>query len=134
MGGMDDHTACMPAAGGEDRPATSSTCYAWRMLTGTGFGWRRRSPPEYQSLFGALRAFAEVPGHRVVYVVGNHDVEVWWNPRIQRSLREAGWSTCRGCRTRTRSASLPNSLSTVMHGNQFHPANSIVDYANPLDT
>src|SRR5918993_6047896 len=81
----------------------------------------------------ALRAFAEVPGHRVV-VVGNHDVEVWWNPRIQRSLREAGWSTCRGCRTRTRSASLPNSLSTVMHGNQFHPANSIVDYANPLDT
>jgi hypothetical protein len=43
--------------------------------------------PEYQELFRALQAFAGVPGHRVVYLVGNHDAEVWWNPQIQRSLR-----------------------------------------------
>jgi UDP-2,3-diacylglucosamine pyrophosphatase LpxH len=46
--------------------------------------------PEYQGLFGALQAFAGAPGHRVVYLVGNHDAEVWWNPQIQRSLHEAG--------------------------------------------
>ena len=33
--------------------------------------------PEYQRLFATLRAFAGGPGHRVVYVVGNHDAEVW---------------------------------------------------------
>jgi 3',5'-cyclic AMP phosphodiesterase CpdA len=36
--------------------------------------------PEYQGLFAALRAFRQAAGHRVVYVVGNHDAEVWWNP------------------------------------------------------
>jgi Calcineurin-like phosphoesterase len=46
--------------------------------------------PEYRGLFAALRAFAGGPGHRVVYLVGNHDAEVWWNPRVRRSLQEAG--------------------------------------------
>jgi UDP-2,3-diacylglucosamine pyrophosphatase LpxH len=36
--------------------------------------------PEYRRLFAALRAFAGAPGRRVVYLVGNHDAEVWWNP------------------------------------------------------
>jgi hypothetical protein len=30
--------------------------------------------PEYQGLFGALRAFAGSHGRRVVYVVGNHSL------------------------------------------------------------
>jgi hypothetical protein len=46
--------------------------------------------PEYRELFGTLRAFAGADRHRVVYVVGNHDAAVWWNPRIRRTLREAG--------------------------------------------
>ena len=46
--------------------------------------------PEYRKLFVALRAFAAASGRRVVYVVGNHDAEVWWNTRLQRSLIEAG--------------------------------------------
>jgi hypothetical protein len=46
--------------------------------------------PEYQGLFGALRAFAGSHGRRVVYLVGNHDAEAWWNPRIRRLLGEAG--------------------------------------------
>src|SRR5262249_35324967 len=46
--------------------------------------------PEYQELFAALRAFTQAPGHRVVYLAGNHDTEVWWTPRIRRSLIEPG--------------------------------------------
>ncbi len=90
--------------------------------------------PEYQELFAALRAFAAAPGHRVVYAVGNHDAEVWWNTRIQQSLREESlvddfalsYSAC--------FESLPEQLIYCEHGNQFDPANSLVDYANPLDT
>lgn len=29
-------------------------------------------------------------GHRAVYLPGNHDAEVWWNPDIQRTLSDAG--------------------------------------------
>lgn len=35
----------------------------------------------------------------MVYLVGNHDAEVWWNPRIQRSLHQAGLADEFGCRT-----------------------------------
>jgi predicted phosphodiesterase len=90
--------------------------------------------PEYQGLFAALRAFAGTPGHRVVYVVGNHDAEVWWNPRIQRSLNQAGLVDVFGLSYSASFASLPEQLIYCEHGNQFDPANAIVDYANPLDT
>jgi hypothetical protein len=67
-------------------------------------------------------------------VVGNHDVEVWWNPRIQRSLREAGLVDVFGLSYAASFQSLPKQLVYCEHGNQFDPANTIVDYANPLDT
>jgi Calcineurin-like phosphoesterase len=92
------------------------------------------SRPEYQGLFAALRAFAGAPGHRVVYLVGNHDAEVWWNPRLQRSLREAGLVDAFGLSYSASFASLPGQLVYGEHGNQFDPSNTIVDYANPLDT
>jgi hypothetical protein len=90
--------------------------------------------PEYQGLFAALRAFSEAPGHRVVYLVGNHDAEIWWNPRIQRSLNEAGLVDVFGLSYSASFASLPEQLTYCEHGNQFDPSNAIVDYANPLDT
>ena len=46
--------------------------------------------PQYAELFAALRAFAQMPEHRVVYLMGNHDAEVWWNEDVQRLLVEAG--------------------------------------------
>ena len=46
--------------------------------------------PEYRRLFAAMQGFTRLPEHRVVYLVGNHDAEVWWNTRLQRSLIEAG--------------------------------------------
>jgi UDP-2,3-diacylglucosamine pyrophosphatase LpxH len=90
--------------------------------------------PEYQGLFGALQAFAGAPGHRVVYLVGNHDAEVWWNPQIQRSLRQAGLVDVFGLSYSASFASLPEQRIYCEHGNQFDLANTIVDYANPLDT
>jgi UDP-2,3-diacylglucosamine pyrophosphatase LpxH len=90
--------------------------------------------PEYQGLFGALRAFAGSHGRRVVYVVGNHDAEAWWNPRIQRLLGEAGLVDVFGLSYSASFASLPEQVVYCEHGNQFDPANAIADYANPLDT
>jgi hypothetical protein len=90
--------------------------------------------PEYQGLFGALQAFAGAPGHRVVYLVGNHDAEAWWGHQLQRSLREAGLVDVFGLSYSASFASLPEQLIYCEHGNQFDPANTIVDYANPLDT
>ena len=90
--------------------------------------------PEYQGLFGALRGFAGSHGRRVVYVVGNHDAEVWWNPRIQRLLSEAGLVDVFGLSYAASFASLPEQLVYCEHGNQFDPADAIADYANPLDT
>ena len=75
--------------------------------------------PEYQGLFGALRAFARSHGRRVVYVVGNHDAEVWWNPRIQRLLGEAGLVEVFGLSYSASFTSLPEQLVYCEHGNRF---------------
>ena len=90
--------------------------------------------PEYRELFATLRTFAGAEGHRVVYLVGNHDAELWWNPRIRRTLQEAGLVDVVGLSYQASFASLPEQLIYCEHGNQFDPANTITDYANPLDT
>jgi Calcineurin-like phosphoesterase len=90
--------------------------------------------PEYRGLFAALRAFARGAGHRVVYLVGNHDAEVWWNPRVRRSLQEAGLVDVFALSYAAGFGSHPGQLVYCEHGNQFDPSNTLVDYANPLDT
>jgi 3',5'-cyclic AMP phosphodiesterase CpdA len=90
--------------------------------------------PDHRELFAALRTFAKGPEHRVVYVVGNHDAEIWWNPRIQRSLRQAGLVDVFALSYLASFASQPEQLVYCEHGNQFDPSNTLVDYANPLDT
>jgi UDP-2,3-diacylglucosamine pyrophosphatase LpxH len=42
---------------------------------------------EYLDLFAALKGFRSGEGKRVIYLPGNHDAEVWWNPGIQDTLR-----------------------------------------------
>jgi len=89
---------------------------------------------EYHSLFSALRRFAATEKHRVMYLPGNHDAEVWWNHDIQTTLRQEGlvhefvrsYAVC--------FASLPDRIIYCEHGNQFDPANTISDYDDPLDT
>jgi hypothetical protein len=90
--------------------------------------------PEYRELFATLRAFAGVEGHRVVYLVGNHDAELWWNPAARRPLQEAGLVERFALSYAASFASLPDQLVYCEHGSQFDPASAITDYANPLDT
>ena len=90
--------------------------------------------PEYEELFAALRSFTQAPGHRVVYLVGNHDAEVWWNARIPRSLIEAGLVDAFALSYSASFESVPEQLIYCEHGNQFDPSNTLVDYANPLDS
>jgi UDP-2,3-diacylglucosamine pyrophosphatase LpxH len=90
--------------------------------------------PEYRGLFAALRAFGRGAGHRVVYLAGNHDAEVWWNPRVQRSLRGAGLVDVFALSYAASFRSHPGQLVYCEHGNQFDPTNTLADYANPLDS
>jgi UDP-2,3-diacylglucosamine pyrophosphatase LpxH len=90
--------------------------------------------PGYRRLFAALHGFAAAPGHRVVYVVGNHDAELWWNPDARRPLVEAGLVAVFGLSYAASFASAPAQVVYCEHGNQFDPTNALADYANPLDT
>ncbi|MBO0702116.1 MAG: metallophosphoesterase, partial [Candidatus Dormibacteraeota bacterium] len=107
-------------------------------MGGAGHGEERVTAtitrPDYQDLFAALRSFKQSPGHRVVYLAGNHDAEVWSNSRIQRTLIEAGLVDDFGLSYSASFDSLPDQLIYCEHGNQFDPNNTLVDYANPLDT
>ena len=92
------------------------------------------SRPEYRALFCALRLFAGGDDRRVVYLPGNHDAEVWWNPGIQETLREAGMVDEFVLSYAARFESVPGRTIYCEHGNQFDPANTITDYDDPLDT
>ncbi len=93
------------------------------------------SRPEYESMFAALRRFRETEGKRVVYLPGNHDAEVWWNPGIQETLRTLGLvddfayyylaSIAVGGEQR---------VIYCEHGNQLDPVNTVEDYHDGLDT
>ena len=90
--------------------------------------------PEYRTMFSTLRTFAAGEGHRVVYLPGNHDAEVWWNPAVQKTLREEGLVDEFALSYAARFESVPERVVYCEHGNQFDPANSIKDYEDPLDT
>ena len=93
------------------------------------------SRPEYVRMFEALARFKGEEGKRVVYLPGNHDAEMWWNPGIQETLRERGLVDEFAL---SYSASLETGgkrwLVYCEHGNQFDPANTIEDYGDSLDT
>src|SRR5918998_2209277 len=48
------------------------------------------SRAEYRDLFAALKRFRGKEGKRVIYLPGNHDAESFWNPEIQKTLRDGG--------------------------------------------
>jgi UDP-2,3-diacylglucosamine pyrophosphatase LpxH len=91
--------------------------------------------PEYEGLFAALGRFASGEQKRVVYLPGNHDAEMWWNPRIQETLGKRGLVD-EFALSYEASFEVGGERRIVYceHGNQFDPANTIEDYGDPLDT
>ncbi len=90
--------------------------------------------PEYCKLFDALREFNAIEKNRVVYLPGNHDVEMWWNADIRRTLREEGLVHDFALSYMAYFESRPDDIIYCEHGNQFDPTNAIRDYRDPLDT
>jgi UDP-2,3-diacylglucosamine pyrophosphatase LpxH len=90
--------------------------------------------PEYRDLFDALRRFRRAPGHRVTYVMGNHDSAAWWDAGVQGVLTDAGLVDEFALSYAASFDALPGQVIYCEHGNQFDPSNRITDYADPLDT
>ena len=90
---------------------------------------------EYTSMFAALRRFGEGEGKRVVYLPGNHDAEAFWNPEIQRTLRERGLVD-EFAYSYLASMEFGGGRRIVYceHGNQLDRANMVEDYRDRLDT
>jgi UDP-2,3-diacylglucosamine pyrophosphatase LpxH len=91
--------------------------------------------PEYERLFAALRRFREVEGKRVIYLPGNHDAESFWNPEIQKTLRERGLvDEFAYYYLALIEAGGERRIVYCEHGNQLDPANTVEDYHDRLDT
>ena len=87
---------------------------------------------DHPDWFGALRSFLG-HGHRVVFIVGNHDAEVHW-PEVQRCIREA-------CGVDAQSNDklvfcnwfyLSSGDTYISHGNQYDPYCVIQNPIDPL--
>lgn len=92
----------------------------------------RRIVEDHPVWFEALRTFLS-QGHRVVFVIGNHDAEVHW-PEVQRCVREAAGvdgqtgeqlSFCNWFY-------LSGSDTYISHGNQYDPYCVIQNPIDPL--
>ncbi len=93
--------------------------------------------PEYGEMFAALARFREGEGKRVIYMPGNHDAEMWWNPGIQATLRERGLVDEFAYSYAAKLQMHPGGVRRVVyceHGNQFDPPNRVTDYNDGLDT
>lgn len=93
------------------------------------------SRAEYAGLFAALKEFRSGEGKRVIYLPGNHDAEVWWNPGLQETLRKAG-VVDEFAYSYLASMDVGGERRVVYceHGNQLDPANTVEDYSDRLDT
>ena len=93
------------------------------------------SRSEYEGLFAALGRFREGEGKRVIFLPGNHDAEGWWNPEIQKTLRELGLVDEFAYHyLATMEVGGERKKIYCEHGNQLDPANTVEDYHDPLDT
>jgi UDP-2,3-diacylglucosamine pyrophosphatase LpxH len=90
--------------------------------------------PEYRALFDRLRRFAAGRSRTVTYLPGNHDAEMWWNPEIRATLQREGLVHEFSLSYTACFESDPDRIVYCEHGNQFDPANTFRDYADPLDT
>jgi UDP-2,3-diacylglucosamine pyrophosphatase LpxH len=90
--------------------------------------------PEYREVFEALRRLAGGDSRTVIYLPGNHDAEMWWNPEIRDALEREGLVHEFALSYAASFASEPGRIVYCEHGNQFDSANAFHDYADPFDT
>jgi UDP-2,3-diacylglucosamine pyrophosphatase LpxH len=90
--------------------------------------------PEYRQLFERLRRFAAGESRTVIYLPGNHDAEMWWNPEVRSTLEDQGLVHEFALSYTACFESVPDGIVYCEHGNQFDPANTFRDDADPLDT
>src|SRR5215204_3466845 len=91
--------------------------------------------PEYKDLFAALGRFRVVEEKRVIYLPGNHDAELFWNPEIQQTLKERGLvDEFAYYYLASMQVGTERRLIYCEHGNQLDPANIVEDYHDRLDT
>lgn len=91
--------------------------------------------PEYKAMFNKIKQFSKK--NKVIYLIGNHDQEMYWNKDIQRTLTEYG-ITITGKENLTYTHTFKHNTNTFTvyaeHGNQFDPQNSFVDWNSKNET
>ena len=97
---------------------------------------------EHPAWFGALAAFLE-RGHRAVFVIGNHDVELYW-PGVQRLICEALRVPAPATIDDSDAQAPPEPVvfcnwfylsegdTYISHGNQYDPHCAVKDPINPM--
>ncbi|HEY0399625.1 MAG TPA: metallophosphoesterase, partial [Acidimicrobiia bacterium] len=81
----------------------------------------------------ALARFAAEPGHRIVYIVGNHDGRLAWDGDAARAVTaDTGAELCLTADLRFETGAGPRTVR-VEHGHRLDPSNSFADPRNPLD-
>ncbi len=106
-----------------------------RISAGTNRASLTIERPEYERLFAALKRFEDSQGKRVIYLPGNHDAESFWNPEIQKTLRERGLVDEFAYRyVASMQVGGERRVIYCEHGNQLDAANTVEDYRDRLDT
>ncbi|MBX6342609.1 MAG: hypothetical protein IRY97_09140, partial [Thermomicrobiaceae bacterium] len=91
--------------------------------------------PRTAPIFARLARFNARPGRRTIYLVGNHDNQIWWDARERRALLDGGYASAIALGyARAFGAPDHGALLYCDHGAEYDPANAIRDYANPLAT
>lgn len=91
--------------------------------------------PEYKQLFQRLLQFSKK--HKIVYIIGNHDQELYWNTDLQRTLANYGIVvTGKDNLSFTKQFTAGKRSFTLYaeHGNQFDPQNTFMDYGSKTET
>ena len=91
---------------------------------------------EYEGMLDRLRHFNRQPGHRTIYLLGNHDAESGWNDPLRAYLLDSGIvSEISLAYAHTYGDGLGNGcLIYCEHGNDYDGVNTIIDYRNPSIT
>lgn len=91
---------------------------------------------EYEAMLDRLRHFNRQPGHRTIYLLGNHDAESGWNDPLRAYLLDSGLvSEISLAYAHTYGDGQGNGcLIYCEHGNDYDGVNTILDYRNPAIT